>query len=264
MDLERELAHLLEESADRTPVPVRTMVAEAAERGRRLRLRRRLQTVGTVLAVAALVTGGALLGTVRRLPAPAVADAPPNSAAPSGGTPAATTPPPSASAAVPATERLRVLLAGVLPEGVALTPEREAVVTDQAVLFDVRYQDGHGAAYVGISIEALDPEGPAPDCAGRGGQRDRAPERCAAGASGLESASTYRYNAEVTGWEIVFQPREGAKVVIWSTNGTTAASGSAWTRTREQPPLSLAGWQRVAEDGCWQRIAEEWHLAAHG
>ncbi|GAA2741287.1 hypothetical protein [Kitasatospora cinereorecta] len=57
---EHRLAQLLGESVEHLPVPVRTMVAAAGVRGRRLRRERRLRTAGLLLTVLALASGAAI------------------------------------------------------------------------------------------------------------------------------------------------------------------------------------------------------------
>ncbi|GAA0700809.1 hypothetical protein GCM10010193_64490 [Kitasatospora atroaurantiaca] len=258
MDLEHELTRLLEDSVDGMAVPVHTIVAEATVRGRRFRIRRRLQTAAAALSVAALVGTGAVIGLPHRPPAAPTA-------------PAVSAPMPSAmptTSATPTTsDRIAKILSDLLPPGTSLRQYSKVTVSAHTITFDVEYDDGQGGPVaVWVTLESRRPTGEAPDCenALEAGDIDRLSCKDAVTTDGTDVVVKRTMSgAGVIAFECSFHPRDGVVVVITASNGTIdnpTEPGQRMTATRAVPPLTPSAWSTVAESPRWQLLAQQEHL----
>lgn len=145
--MEHDLSRLLEESVQDLTPPVAVMLAEGTRLGRRRLLRRRLQSAGAALTVAALGAVGVLLGQDRHDIRPVLPAASSDAPATSAGDPL-----------VPFTEAgaLKVLV-DHLPAGAKLDNYDDHSAGHDtpklSVNLSVDYDDGHGATTIQLSIQ---------------------------------------------------------------------------------------------------------------
>jgi len=257
MDLEHELTRMLEESSDGMAVPVHSIVAEAVLRGRRIRLRRRLQTAAAALSVAAVVGTGALIGLPHR--PPAVAPTAPAASAPTAGAPAPSAPPTTS-------DRVAKILVDLLPPGARLRAYSKVAVSAHTLTFDVEYDDGQGPVAVWVTLESRKPTGDAPDCenALEAGDPDRIGCTGALTTDGVDVVvKRFMGGPGVIAVECSFHPRNGVVVVITASNGTVDSPGEPgqrMTATRAVAPLGPTAWSTIAESPRWQLLAQQENL----
>jgi len=252
MDLERELAGLLAEHADRVCVPVHTMVAEATLRGRRLKRQRRLRIAGTAAVVAGLLAGGAATGLTRTGAVAPAANGPASGA--SG--PAAAAPDGDSKLAREMADTLR----GALPPGGSLRVHHDATTTDRQVWVELLYDDGLGRADVQVFLDARQPGERSADCT-----PDTAEESDAAGVIGcadvpgahgtVSTARSYQGGSGICTLVYTLRSEQGARVTVSVSNGAPG-EGTGPSRSRREPPLDAAAWQHAVQAAGWQELAE--------
>ncbi|MEV8093444.1 hypothetical protein [Kitasatospora sp. NPDC085879] len=247
MDIEDDLSRLLGAGAEHIHVPVQTIVAEAATRGRRLRRRRRiLQVVGATAAVALLTGGVAAFGPDGAPHGQAPAAPVASSAAP--GVLGPTDPPVNGKVATTGAGLLGVL-AELLPDSTRFTSFTGSGRQDQSAMMrvDVDFGD-HLPSTVTVElrkdwVKDVCPEGKSPQALACINQPEGA-KVYPLSFPGDELPHSYR---------ILVRRKDGSAVelAVYSGQVRAANSGQAITRTRPEPPQTSKFWGDVAKSPLW-------------
>ncbi|MFD9123995.1 hypothetical protein [Kitasatospora sp. NPDC059571] len=247
MDIEDDLSRLLGAGADQIHVPVQTIVAEAAARGRRLRRRRRItRAVGAVAAVALLTGGVAAFGPGRTPHTQAPATNAPSGPAPSALGP--TDPPVNGEVATTGAGLLGIL-AELLPDSTRFTSFSGTGLPDRSALMrvDVDFGD-HLPSTVTVELRkdwAKDvcPQGDSPqarDCInvpiGKPQYQDSVP--------GSTLPLSYRVQVRRADGSAI-------ELALYSGHLNPATSENPITPTRTEPPQTPAFWGGVAKSPLW-------------
>ncbi|MEV7180781.1 hypothetical protein [Kitasatospora sp. NPDC093679] len=249
MDIEDDLSRLLGAGADRIHVPVQTIVAEAAARGRKLRRRRRItRALGAVAAVALLTGGVAAFGSEGSDRSQAPATNAPSASAVSVLGP--TDPPVNGKVATSGAGLLGIL-AELLPDSTRFTSYSGSGHPDDSAMMrvDVDFGD-HLPSTVTVEL-----------------RKDWVKDVCPQGDSPQARAcidlpvGEHLYQDSVPGdapsrsYRIHVRRKDGSAVELHVYSGQldTGTRGNPLTldRTRQEPPQTSAFWVDVAKSPLW-------------
>ncbi|PBC72136.1 hypothetical protein BX265_6754 [Streptomyces sp. TLI_235] len=255
MDIEDDLSRLLGAGAEHIHVPVQTIVAEAATRGRRLRRRRRItQALGAVAAVALLTGGVAAFGP----------DGAPHGQAPAGPVASSTalgvlgpTDPPVNGKVATTPAGMLGIFAALLPDSARLSAYSGGGSSTGGGLLMARADmdlGDHVPVTVDITLvrATVPTDGDCPNTESFGGLPR---ERCSRTPEGYRLATE---PIQGGGQRYLLQRPDGITVELLLHDGVVSGEGSTmkFTRTREEPPKTADFWKQVVRSPLWDtRVA---------